>query len=118
DLGVSSLRSGFFERKQYSYYYAVDLALQAPHPEEAFSLAERSRSRTFLDLLGSQPTRSKGRTRALVDEEVRLRARLAEAKADAQDGSASAESSRARAQLEALDRDYRAFLDRVRTEDL
>jgi CHAT domain-containing protein len=118
DLGDSSLRSGFFEGKQGIYYYAINLALQAQHPEEAFSLAERSRSRTFLDLLGSQTTLSKGRTRALVDEEVRLRARLAEAKADAQEGSDSAESSRARAQLEALDRDYRAFLDRVKKENL
>ena len=118
DLGDSALRSGFFEGKQGIYHYAVNLALQAQRPEEAFSLAERSRSRTFLDLLGSQTTLSKGRTRALVDEEVRLRAQLAEAKAEAQDGSASAESSRARAQLEALDRDYRAFLDRVKKENL
>jgi CHAT domain-containing protein len=118
DLGDSDLRSGFFEGKQGIYYYAVSLALQAHHPEEAFSLAERSRSRTFLDLIGSQTTLSKGRTRGLVDEEVRLRARLAEAKAEAQDGSGSAESTRARAQVEALDRDYRAFLDRVRKESL
>jgi CHAT domain-containing protein len=118
DLGDSALRSGFFEGKQGIYQYAVNLALQAQHPEEAFSFAERSRSRTFLDLLGSQTTLSKGRTRALVDEEVRLRARLAEARAEAQDGSGSAESARARAQVEALDRDYRAFLDRVRKENL
>jgi CHAT domain-containing protein len=118
DLGDSSLRSGFFEGKQGIYHFAVNLALQAQQPEEAFSLAERSRSRTFLDLLGSQTTLSKGRTRALVDEEVRLRARLAEAKAETQDESDSAESSRARAQLEALDRDYRAFLARVKKENL
>src|SRR5712692_3448444 len=118
DLGDSSLRSGFFEGKQGIYQFAIQLALQAQHPEEAFSFAERSRSRTFLDLLGSQTTLSKGRTRALVDEEVRLRARLAEAKAEAQDGSDSPESTRARTQLEALDRDYRAFLDRVRKENL
>src|SRR5205823_2240293 len=54
DLGDSALRSGFFEGKQGIYHYAVNLALQAQRPEEAFSLAERSRSRTFLDLLGSQ----------------------------------------------------------------
>jgi CHAT domain-containing protein/tetratricopeptide (TPR) repeat protein len=118
DLGDSALRRGFLEGKQGIYYYAVNLALQAQHPEEAFSLAERSRSRTFLDLLGSQTTLSKGRTRALVDEEVRLRARLAEAKAEAQEGSGSTESARARAQVEVLDRDYRAFLDRVRKENL
>jgi CHAT domain-containing protein len=118
DLGDSGLRSGFFEDKQGIYQFAVQLALQAQHPEEAFSLAERSRSRTFLDLLGSQTTLSKGRTRALVDEEVRLRARLAEARAEAQDGGGSAESDRAQARIAALDQDYRAFLERVRKESL
>jgi CHAT domain-containing protein len=118
DLGESELRSGFFEGKQGIYHQAVHLALQARQPEEAFALAERSRSRTFLDLLGSQTTLSKGRTRALVDEEVRLRARLAEARAEAQGSGGSEESDRARALAEALDRDYRAFLGRVRKESL
>jgi CHAT domain-containing protein len=118
DLSDSGLRSGYFEGKLGIYQQAVYLALQAQQPDEAFALAERSRSRTFLDLLGSQTTLSKGRTRALVDEEVRLRARLAEAQAQAHDGSASEESDRTRAQVEALDRDYHAFLDRVRKESL
>jgi CHAT domain-containing protein len=52
-----------------------------------------------------------------VDEEVRLRARLSEARARAQDSDAE-ESERARTEAEALDRDYRAFLDRVRKESL
>ena len=116
ELSDSELRSGYFEGKQGIYERAVNLALQAQHPDEAFDLAERGRSRTFLDLLGSQTTLSKGRTRALVDEEVRLRARLAEAQAQAQDS--GEESDRARAQIEALDRDYRAFLVRVRKESL
>jgi CHAT domain-containing protein len=118
DLGDSSLRSGFFEDKQGIYQHAVYLALQAQHPDEAFALAEQSRSRTFLDLLGSQTTLSKGRTRALVDEEVRLRTRLAEARAEAEDAEGSDESDQAAKQAEALDRDYRAFLDRVRKESL
>ena len=118
DLGDSDLRSGYFEGKQGIYQQAVFLALQAQHPDEAFGLAERSRSRTFLDLLGSSTTLSKGRTRALVDEEVRLRGRLSEAQAQAQEGPESPESDRSRAEIEALDRDYRAFLDRVRKESL
>jgi CHAT domain-containing protein len=117
ELGEAGLRSGYFEEKQGIYYLAVRLALQAQHPEEAFDLAERSRSRAFLDLLGSQTTLSKGRTRALVDEEVRLRARLAEAQAQAQELDEPADSTPARAVAEALDRDYKAFLDRVRKEN-
>jgi CHAT domain-containing protein/tetratricopeptide (TPR) repeat protein len=117
DLGDAALRSGFFEGKQGIYLYAIELALQAHHPDEAFALAERARSRSFLDLLGSQTPLSKGRTRALVDEEVRLRARLAEARAEA-DSADAADSAQSRARVEALDRDYRAFLDRVRKENL
>ncbi|HWO04731.1 MAG TPA: CHAT domain-containing protein, partial [Methylomirabilota bacterium] len=118
DLGDSSLRTGFFEDKQAIYQHAVALALRAGHPEDAFVMAEQGRSRTFLDLLGSQTTLSKGRTRALVDEEVRLRARLAEARADAEDVDGSADSERARGQAETLERDYRAFLERVRKDNL
>src|SRR5215467_9046799 len=105
------------EGKQGIYQQAVFLALKAHQPDEAFDLAERSRSRTFLDLLGNSTTLSKGRTRALVDEEVRLRARLSEAQAAGQEGAESPESD-ARPQIEGLDRDYRAFLARVRKESL
>jgi CHAT domain-containing protein len=118
DLGDSSLRTGFFEDKQGIYQQAVAMALQTGHPEEAFTLAEQGRSRTFLDLLGSQTTLSKGRTRALVDEEVRLRARLAQARAEAEDAGGSTDADAARAEAETLERDYRAFLDRVRKESL
>ena len=118
DLGDSTLRTGFFEDKQGIYQLAVSTALQAGHPEDAFTLAEQSRSRTFLDLLGSQTTLSKGRTRALVDEEVRLRARLAQARADAEDADGSTDADTAHAAAETLERDYRAFLDRVRKESL
>jgi CHAT domain-containing protein len=117
DLGDASLRSGFSDDKQRIYQHAISLALEAQHPDEAFALAEQGRSRTFLDLLGSQTTLSKGRTRALVDEEIRLRARLAEARAQAEDAEEE-ESEQARAQAEAIARDYRAFLERVRKESL
>ncbi len=65
------------------YNGAVFSAVALRKPDEAFALAERGRSRAFLDLLGTQTVLSKGKTRALVDEEVRLRARLAAAKAAA-----------------------------------
>lgn len=118
ELGGSDLRSGYLEDKQGIYQQAVRLALQAQRPDEAFSLAERSRARAFLDLLGSQTTLSKGRTRALVDEEVRLRSRLAEAQASLQEIGGPEESKRARELMEAADRDYRSFLERVRKENL
>src|SRR5262249_60392346 len=83
---------------------------------EGLGLGERGRWRAFLDLLGSQTTLSKGRTRGLVDEEVRLRARLAEARAIVRESSDLEESERTGALVEAADREYRAFLERVRSE--
>ena len=118
DLGDSDLRTGFFEDKQAMYRHAVAMALEAGHADDGFALAEQSRSRTFLDLLGSQTTLSKGRTRALVDEEVRLRSRLADARAEAEDADGSGDVEAARAQADGLEREYRAFLDRVRKESL
>jgi CHAT domain-containing protein len=118
DVTDADLRTGFFEGKQGVYQHAVHLALQAQKPEEAFTLSEQSRSRTFLDLLGSQTTLSKGRTRALVTEEVQLRARLAEAKAEAEQSEGVEESTRAKAQADALDRDYKAFVERVKKENI
>lgn len=117
-LGEAGFRSAFLEDKQRIYQEAVLLALRAQRPEEAFALAERSRARAFLDLLGSQTTLSKGRTRALIGEEVRLRARLAEAQARVEETREGDASERGRALIEAAARDYRAFLDRVRKESL
>jgi len=122
-LGDVSMRTAFFDDKQRIYQHAVQMALQAQHPDEAFALAEQSRSRTFLDLLGGQTTLSKGRTRALADEETKLRARMAEAQAEAEGQDAEGEGSGdggdgPRPLPEALEREYRAFLDRVRKESL
>ncbi len=118
ELGEPGLRSGFLEDKQGIYHDAVRFALEAQHPDEAFAFAERSRARAFLDLLGNQTTVSKGRTRGLVDEEVRLRSRLAEAQASAQEIGVGGEVDAGRARLVAAERDYRAFLDRVRKESV
>jgi CHAT domain-containing protein len=116
-LQDAALRSGFLEDKQEMYHGAVWSAVALRKPEEAWSIAERARSRAFLDLLGSQTVLSKGKTRALVDEEVRLRARLGATKASTdetgEDGAADA-----RADAEAAERAYREFLDRVRKENL
>src|SRR2546422_5016303 len=116
-LQESSLRSGYIEDKQGIYQFAVRMALRTQNAADAFAFAERARARAFLDLLGNSTTLSKGRTRALVQEEVQLRARLAEARALASDGEES-EGDRSREAIEAADREYRAFLERVRKENV
>lgn len=89
ELQEAGLRSGFLEDKQGIYHRAVRSALALGKPEEAFGYAERGRARAFLDLLGNETTLSRGKTRALVEEEVRLRARLQEARALAEEDEAS-----------------------------
>jgi CHAT domain-containing protein len=116
ELEDPGLRSGFLEDKQGIYHGGVWSALLLGKADEAFTLAERGRSRAFLDLLGNQTILSKGKTRALVEEEVQLRARLAEARAVAQDVTETGERAAAQKQVEAAQRAYRAFLDRVRLE--
>ncbi len=116
-LQDAALRGGFLEDKQEMYNGAVFSAVALRKPEEAFALAERARSRPFLDLLGTQTVLSKGKTRALVDEEVRLRTRLAATKAAA-DEAREDDAADGRAEAEAAERSYREFLDRVRKENL
>ncbi|MBI3030964.1 MAG: tetratricopeptide repeat protein, partial [Candidatus Rokubacteria bacterium] len=69
ELQDPGLRSGFLENKQGLYHGSALSALRLGKADEAFSLAERGRSRAFLDLLGTQTVLSKGKTRALVEEE-------------------------------------------------
>ena len=116
DLQDLAQRAGFLEHRQGLYHFAVDLALRAGKPEEGFAIAERSRSRAFLDLLGNASL-SKGKTQALAQEEMRLRARLAEtaALAGAEDDEDSAGPATT-ARLAEAEREYRAFLERVRAE--
>ncbi|MBI3636236.1 MAG: CHAT domain-containing protein, partial [Candidatus Rokubacteria bacterium] len=110
-----ALRTSFLEDKQSVYQLGVRFALAGQRTEEAFGFAESSRARAFLDLLGNQTTLSKGKTRALVDEEVKLRSQLAAAQTEAgEDG----DERRGRRAVEAAQKAYQAFLERVRKENL
>ena len=122
-----ALRAGFLEQRQGLYSFAVHLALRMNRPDEALALAERSRSRAFLDLLGNASL-SKGRTVALAQEESAMRARLAAAATlspesdddEEEDGTAAGAKSAkvARERVAAAERDYQAFLQRVRKENV
>ena len=120
DLQSSEQRATFLDNRQSLYHFAAHLALRAGKPEEAFAITERSRSRAFLDLLGNARL-SRGKTQGLAQEEMRLRARIAEAAALAQVADEDEEDptpdAAARERVAAAERDYRAFLERVRKED-
>src|SRR5262249_8551345 len=118
-------RAGFFDQRQSLYSFAVHQALRLQKADDAFALAERGRSRAFLDLLGTAAL-SKGRTQALAQEEAALRARLAEAAALDQTPDTDADDSappspgpgrKAGRHTAAAERDYQAFLQRVRKEN-
>src|SRR5437867_2869580 len=51
--GQEQQRAYFFERKIEPYYLMVELLRRQNKAEEALELAERARSRTLLDLMGS-----------------------------------------------------------------
>jgi CHAT domain-containing protein len=117
-LQEAGLRTGFLEDKQSIYHGAARAALALGKSDEAFGFGERARARAFLDLLGNHAILSKGKTRALVEEEVRLRAQLSEARALVQDAIDEGNAAGMRQQVLAAERAYRAFLDRVRKENL
>ena len=112
-LGESELRTGFVEDKRGIYQHAVRLALRTGKSDEAFALAERSRARAFLDLLGSQTRLSKGTTRALQGEEARLRSRLAESEGRGQEAGDGEETEDTRP-ADVVEQEYRAFVEKVR----
>ena len=123
ELEEASFRTGYLEHKLGIYHGAARSAVSLGRAEEAFGFAERARARAFLDLLGTHTTLSKGKTRALVEEEMRLRAQLAEARGASADSEEETEDEAAppdpasrREQLRAADAAYRAFLERVRAE--
>ncbi len=110
ELQDPGLRASLLDQRQSVYQSAVRLALRLDRTDEAFELAERSRARAFLDLLGNQAVLGKARTRGLAEEERRLRTRLADAAAlGAED-----DTEAVPAPSEAAAREYRAFLERVR----
>jgi tetratricopeptide (TPR) repeat protein len=121
ELQESERRSEFLENKQGMYQGAVQSALALGQTADAFAYAERGRARAFLDLLGNQ-TLSKGKTRALLEEEARLRGQLAEARAQAEgpsdspDETTEEDAGQPGERIEAAEQAYRAFIERVRTQ--
>jgi len=54
DIKVLQLRDGFITNKLAVYETLVTLLINMGRPDEAFDVAERSRARNFIDLLGNQ----------------------------------------------------------------
>lgn len=111
-----SLRSSHAELMQSIYGGAIESAVALGRSEEAFGYSERARARAFLDLLGNETRLSKGRTQALLREEMELREQLNRARAAARAAVDREMSQELRHQIDSAEAAYRSFLDRVRKE--
>ncbi len=113
-LQFEELRSSFFEDKAHVYTEAVLAQLQLDRQEQAFHTMERSRSRAFLDLLGTRVSLSK--SQELIAAEIELRRKLAELKLSLEDAEEEEVEGPKREEIEAAEKTYSDFLAKVRRE--
>ncbi len=112
-LQSEDMRSGFFDQVVGSYNDIILALARLGRGEEAFAYSERSRARTFLDLLASKTDLSRGRTTALIDEELDLKRRMSAVQIRLEEVGDLAVKD----ELDALKREYEDFLGRLRRED-
>ena len=115
-LQLEQLRSSFFEDKAQVYSEAVLAQLKLGREAQAFHTMERSRSRAFLDLLGTRVDLSRSRELIAAEMELKRRAaelRLSEASVEEEDGEIE---SQPREKTEIAGKAYNEFLAKVRKE--
>lgn len=112
-LQSEDMRSDFFDQVVGSYNDIILALARLERGEEAFAYSERSRARTFLDLLASKADLSRGRASALVNEEMDLKRRMSAAQIKLEEAGDIAVKD----ELDALKREYEDFLKRLRRED-
>ncbi|GAB4490299.1 MAG: hypothetical protein OHK006_22960 [Thermodesulfovibrionales bacterium] len=107
------MRSGYFDQMLGSYNDMINALVRLDRSEEAFSYSERSRARTFLDLLASKADLSRGRASSLIEEELQLKQRMSalQLKLDETDDLGIKD------ELDELQRAYADFLVRLRKDD-
>jgi len=78
DIKIEQLRDSFIQNKMAVYEMLVNLLADEGKTLEAFEVAERSRSRNFIDLLGNQRLKlTRNGDQELYDRQTALRARIA-----------------------------------------
>ncbi|MBA4366033.1 MAG: hypothetical protein C0403_00135 [Desulfobacterium sp.] len=81
DIKIEQLKESFSDNKFMVYETLVRLLADRGKIEESFEIAERSRSRSFIDLLGNRPlTLNHEEDQHLYDKQKQVRARLDEIK--------------------------------------
>lgn len=114
----STARSAYVENKQAVYHGAVLAALQTDRAAEAFTLAERSRSRAFLDMLGTHTSLARVMNPALAAAETDVLAKLALAgPAPAVEETPDSSAQQSTSLRDVAVTEYDRFVNRVRAED-
>lgn len=107
-------RSLFFAQMTRTYDGMISALVSAGNTEKAFDYSERSRSRAFIDVLGSRVNLSRNKASAVVSQEMELKRKIAAMEFLLEES----ESGDVRNELGDLKKQYNLFLERLRKEDL
>lgn len=117
EIRLDQLKDGFIRGKTSVYETLVSLLVDMGKPEEAFNVAERSRARNLIDLLGNQRLTLKGAVdQALYDEERQLKANIREYEALLAQSGNEAEQQTYKKGLDRVNDQYRGLMLRIQAE--
>ncbi|NOZ86864.1 MAG: CHAT domain-containing protein [Deltaproteobacteria bacterium] len=105
-LKVEELQSGFIGGKEELYDDMILLLTKTGRTKDAFSYAERARSRAFIDLLGNKRVRARNSAdRALLAREQSIRSKIDRLEMETRKGEAT-NTEEARQKLDSLRQEY------------
>ncbi len=111
EIKLDQLKDGFLADKMDVYYGLVSLLVNLGKNDEAFAVAERSRSRNLIDILGRQRLSLKGSVdQELYDRQIRLKERMEEQENLSLQAATPKERARYSSTLEKLRGDYQDLL--------
>lgn len=117
-LREERFRAGYIEERYQAYVDLVRILLRIGKEDEAFSTSERLRARTYLDLLSKKQDPGLTPAQQLTAGELKHRIRALEQALDAEGRAPGKERQRATSllssELAAAERDYEAFLAKLR----
>ncbi len=114
-IKVEEYRNGFVSNKLDLYYDMIRLLLDQGKTGEAFEYSERSRGRSFIDLLGNHAIRvSNPKDQKLLDRQRRLRVRIREAEETLKSAPDAKARRTAKANLLKLKKAYRDLIIEIK----
>ncbi|HIJ89044.1 MAG TPA: CHAT domain-containing protein, partial [Desulfuromonadales bacterium] len=111
EIRLDQLKDGFLADKMDVYSGLVSLLVDMGRSDEAFAVAERSRSRNLIDILGRQRLSLKGAVdQELYDRQIRLKEQMEEQESLSLQAATAQERARYAAALEKLRGEYQDLL--------